>query len=331
MQRSDVLEDVMGMWKAKIILVANKLGVFHAIGNREASAKEIAKKVKAREEPLARLLNVLVGLDYLEKSKGKYSNAKKTRDFLLPSAAKDVSNFLLHLEDGSNQRMDLLEKIVKTDRPPDKWNKRLAQHAAYWRHYTYGMLDLAKLETPQILQCVTLPNNAKKLLDIGGAHGWHSMAFCKKNPGLKAVVLDFPLSVKFGKEVVKSQGMQNRVSFRIGDCTKDTMGRDYDVALLFGSLIQGYPSATTLRIFKNVHKSLKPKGVFILKIFCISEDGTKPFGAALYNLLIRIGLSKYGKTYTFREVRNLLQEAGFKNITKRDLPGSNILTGTRSY
>jgi SAM-dependent methyltransferase len=330
MEGIGILQDVLGSWTARIILVANKLGVFEAIGKGKATPKEIAKKIKVKEDPLTRLLNTLVGLSYLEKRNEMFSNSQKTRVFLLSDSPKYIGNFLNHMEDGINEHYGFLETLIKTDKAPVAWDVHMSRNPLYWRHYTYGMLDLAKLETPEILKNVTLPKNVKKLLDIGGAHGWHSMAFCKKYPGLTAVVLDLPLSAKFGKEIVKSQKMQDRISFRIGDCTKDDIGSDYDVALLFGSLIQGYPPEITLKIFKNVYRSLRPKGTFILKIFCVSEDRTKPFGAVLYNLLIRIGLSKYGRTYTFREVKDLLGKAGFRKITKKDMSGSNIIRAIRN-
>ena len=39
-------------------------------------------------------------------------------------------------------------------------------------------------------------SGARDMLDIGGSHGYYSVAICRRHPGLRAVILDLPEAIK---------------------------------------------------------------------------------------------------------------------------------------
>jgi DNA-binding IclR family transcriptional regulator len=58
-----------GMGTAKAILVANKLGVFEKLSGRSLSALELAKELGGDEQGYSKLLEPLVSLGYLRRSR----------------------------------------------------------------------------------------------------------------------------------------------------------------------------------------------------------------------------------------------------------------------
>jgi hypothetical protein len=101
-----------------------------------------------------------------------------------------------------------------------------------WRMYQQAMKDLACVVSEEIVRSTPVPKIANRLLDIGGAHGYYSKAFCERYVHLHALVLDLP-------EALVSHGLSSiddttaKVQYREGNVVTDEgkgrMGhRSYD-------------------------------------------------------------------------------------------------------
>jgi tRNA A22 N-methylase len=50
-----------------------------------------------------------------------------------------------------------------------------------------------------------VPRGARDLLDIGGSHGYYSVALCRRHPTLRAVILDLPQAVVHAETILASE------------------------------------------------------------------------------------------------------------------------------
>jgi biotin operon repressor len=324
-----IFDAIVPAAKAKAIFVANKLTVFDKLSNRWLSAEELAKEVGASERSLTMLLKALAAVGYLKYKNDKYTNAKIAQQWLVEGSTKYVGNFLRHFDDlwtiwGG------LEESVRADKPVVNGYQYFDEHPKVQRNFTLGMKDIATTVADQLVSKVKLPQQARKLLDLGGAHGYYSVAFCHKHAQLSALVLDWEKPVQIGKEVVEQEKMSHRVAFKVTDYMTDDIGSGYDIALLF-ALLHDQPPDSNQTTIKKVYAALNPGGnIAIAEV--LSYRGKKESNIGLLFALNMLACTPRGETYSYDEVKRWLQDAGFTGVKRADLrhlPGYSLVLGTK--
>jgi len=319
----------MLMARAKVILVANKMGVFNKLSRHPMSASELAKELGGQEQSLSMLLEALVAVGYLKRKDGSYQNAKIAQKWLIEGSASYIGNFLRHLDDLSRLWVDL-EEAVRTDKPAINWFDYCSQNPEVQHNFTLGMKDGAVFCAREIVSKVKVPSQPRRLLDLGGAHGYYSVEFCRQYPQLSALVIDMERAVGIGREVVSQENMSHRVSFRVGDCITDDIGTGYDIALLF-ALLHAQPPEANLAILKRVHAALNPRGVIAITEV-LSYKGKRESEFGLLFALNMLVATPRGRAYSYDEVKGWLEDIGFINIRRTGflrLPGYSLLTATK--
>lgn len=319
----------MLMARAKAILVANKMGVFDSLGRHPMSASELAKELDCQERSLSMLLEALVAVGYLKRKDGSYQNAKIAKKWLVKGGPHSIGNFLRHFDDLSRLWVEL-EGAVRTDKPAVNWFDYYSQNPEVQRNFTLGMKDGAVFCASEIVSKVKVPPHARRLLDLGGAHGYYSIEFCRRYPQLDALVIDMERPVEIGREVVSQENMSHRVAFQVGDCITDDIGSGYDIALLF-ALLHIQPPETNLAILKKVHAALKPRGVIAITEL-LSHEGRRESEFGLLFALNMLVATPRGQAYSYDAVRGWLGDVGFTSIHRTGflrLPGYSLLTATK--
>ena len=315
--------------RAKTILVGNKLGIFEKLSGHSLSAQELAAELDINEHGLSLLLDALWGVGYLQRKQGRYTNAKVAQKWLVESSPRYMGNLLRHFDD-LWEPIGWLDEAVKAGKPVRNLYDYMSEHPAAWRNYTLGQKDMAMASVSEIVRKVKLPPQARRLVDLGGAHGYHSVAFCRKYAQLTAVVIDFESAVKAGQEVVNQEGMSDRVSFKVGNYITDDIGNGYDVALLF-SIVHGDPPETNIATIKKVYDALNPGGLIAINEI-LSYRGKKESEFGLLFALNMLVNTPRGESYSYDEVRGWLQDTGFVNISRADLrrlPAYSLVLATK--
>ena len=319
----------LGIARAKTILVGNKLGIFEKLSGHPLSAQELAAELDISEHGLSLLLDALWGIGYLQRKQGRYANAKVAQKWLVESNPQYMGNLLRHVDD-LWEPFGWLDEAVKTGKPVRNIYDYMSEHPATWHNFTLGQKDMAKAVAGEIISKVKLPPQARRLVDLGGAHGYHSVAFCRKYPDLTALVIDFESAVKVGQEVVKQEEMDSLVSFQVGNYITDDIGSGYDVALLF-SIVHGDPPETNIATIKKVYDALNSNGVIVVNEI-LSYRGKKESEFGLLFALNMLVNTARGQSYSYDELRGWLQDTGFVNISRTDLrrlPSNSLVLATK--
>lgn len=324
-----MFDTILNIGTAKTILVANKLGLFQKLSGRSLSAQEVAKELGGDERGHLKLLEAMAGLGYLKRRNGKYTNAKVAQKWLVEDSPQYMGNLLRHVDDlwTLHTRAD---EVVMAGKAVVNFFEYCDEHPEVQRNFTLGQRDMAVASTGEIVSKVRLPANVTKLVDLGGAHGYHSIQFCRKYPELSALVIDFESAVEVGEEVVKKERMADRVTFKVGNYITDDIGSGYDVALLF-SIIHPDPPETNIATINKVYASLNPGGMIIINE-TLSYRGKKESLFGLLMALNMLVLTPRGETYAYDGVKDWLESAGFVNVSRADLrrlPGYSLVLATK--
>jgi predicted O-methyltransferase YrrM len=130
--------------------------------------------------------------------------------------------------------------------------------------YQRGMRAQASLLAPLLTRSIPMPRGARLMLDIGGSHGYFSVALCRRYPGLRAIVVDLPDAVEQAAPILAREKMGDRVVHRAGDALSDDLGEaEYDLVFMF-SLVHHFDDATNRRLVARAARALRPGGVMVI-------------------------------------------------------------------
>jgi hypothetical protein len=315
--------------KAKAIYVANKLRIFDKLSSQWLSAQELAREISVEERSLLMLLEALAAVGYLRHKNGKYTNARVARQWLVEGSAKYVGNFLRHSDD-LWKILDGLGQSVRTDKSFINFFQYCREHPDIQRNFILANKDIAVTASSEVVSKVKVPAAASRLLDLGGAHGYYSIAFCRKYPQLTALVVDWEKPVQIGQEVVNLEKMSERVAFKVADYMTEDIGSDYDIALLFALFHSESPEINQATL-KKVYSALNP-GATVAIAELLTYKGKKESELGLLFALNMLVNTPRGEAYSHDEVSRWLVEAGFTSVNQVDLrrlPGYSLVLASK--
>jgi len=307
--KPDIISDVRSFMKSRVILSAAELDVFSKLDGNVVSAKELAEMSGLDERATTRILDCLVTYDLLEKKNNRYRTTEKgsqlsslNRESRLPMVKhmnhiwNNWSRLTEVIKKGSNP---YLKPVVDSESKEDRNAFIGAMHVA------------AKRISAKIADAYDL-SAFKKLLDIGGGSGAYTIAFLKKNPQINAVIFDLKGVIPIAKEKVRENNFQDRVKFVGGDFYVDDLPSGCDIALLSAVIHQNSPQQN-VELYRKIYRALDPGGTLIIRDHIMDESRTNPPSGALFALNMLVN-TKGGDTYTFREVKDTLNTAGFIEV-----------------
>jgi hypothetical protein len=268
---------------ARTLAVAARTGVFAALADGPVDADQLAASLSLQAEPLRMMLDVLVGDGLLEYLCPHYTLSVGARRWLDPESPTAITTLLSHLLDYWDTWTDL-ERVVRggdvvTSEPDDG-------DEAGWLRRTRGEYELARLLADSVAMTVGLPASARSVLDLGGGHGWYAAALCRRNPRLRATVIDRAGAVRIGREIMWETDMDRVVSHQVGDIYTSDLGGPHDAALCWPLMFEPSRRQTEL-LLGRIRRALAPKAVLaIMRVYrgAGTTDEPQPAMAAALDL-----------------------------------------------
>jgi SAM-dependent methyltransferase len=311
-----------GILLARALLVATERDLFEALAAGPRTAAEVASACGTHPEATERLLDTLVGVGYLERPDG-YALTPLARKWLLRDSPRSLRDSLLFrkLEWDWIGRLDA---FIDSGEPVDF---HAAMTAEEWGLYQRGMRALARLAVPETVRRAPVPRSARDLLDVGGAHGAFSVAFCARHPRLRAVVLDLPAAVAESRallrEAAAERGVTDRVAHRSGNALADDLGNAAFDVVFVGQLVHHFDDATARALVQRCARALRPGGVLVIQEVIRSAQPSRADQlGALADLYF--ALTSAAGTRTFGEIADWQRAAGLhpqRPVRFRTLPG----------
>lgn len=292
-----------GFMETRIFLTGAELGLYTLLADDALSTEEIAERLGAERRPLTIVLDALAAMELLVKEEGKYRTAESAAALLAEGAAGSVLPMVLH---AANlwKRWSMLTELVgarAVEEDPD----------AALRAFIGAMHVGAAPQAGRIVELVK-PENARRLLDVGGASGTYTIAFLRAVPGMTTTLFDRPPVVEMARERLQEAGLLDRVTPAAGDFTTDPLPGGHDLAFLSAIIHMNSP-AQNVALYRKVYDALLPGGRIVVRDHVMSPDRTHPKGGAIFAVNM-LTATEGGNSYTFDEIRDTLAQAGFTRI-----------------
>jgi SAM-dependent methyltransferase len=171
-----------------------------------------------------------------------------------------------------------------------------------------------------------VPEGARDMLDIGGSHGYYSVALCRRHEGLRAVVLDLPEAVKQAAPLLAEEGMGDRVVHREGDALREDLGTEaYDLVII-AQLVHHFSADQNLDVTARIARALRPGGVYAI-VDAFRPTTPKDSGQIAALLDFYFALTSQSGTWSPEEMAAWQRAAGLeprRPIRLRTAPGAGV-------
>lgn len=317
-----LIDTFQAIVRARAIMAGSKLGVFDALADGPATAEQVAQRIGTDSRATDKLLSALTGAGYLKWTNNRYRLARVARKWLLSNCPCSLHDNMLH----RYLEWDIaghFEDFVKTGKAMDV-HKELP--ADKWPIYLNGMRALARLSAPEVGRRLPAPAGARTMLDVGGAHGYYSVALCRRYPDLSATIIDLPDAVQAAAPILAAENMGARVVHRAGDALAADLGTDQWDLVFTSQLLHHFDAESNKQLLQRVARALRPGGIVaILEVIRPRSPRAAGQTGALLDLFFAV-TSRSG-TWSLAELAGWQQDAGLtslKPIRLRTIPGACI-------
>ena len=311
-----MMDVYMPMMKASAIISAGQLGLFTALADGALSSTALAKAINASEVAVEKLADFLVTLGYLERQGDNFANAAHTQRWFTKHGDIDYTSGLLWTAEAW-QIMGTLADVVRNGEPKQILWDSMVDHPQMGVIFSSYMHASAKHLSPELLKHLRIPEGALRLLDLGGSHGLHSIAFCRRYLQLHAVIVDMESALTHTSALVSKEGLSERISILPGNLLDGNWGGEYDVVFYF-FVAHNQTAEDNRKVLARISKSLRPGGMLVIHEH-VADTPLSEYQAAFRLTLLTETTTR---TYSFEEISGWLKEAGFKTSERIDLaPG----------
>ena len=275
-----IMDTFIALALARTVMAATRAGVFEALAAGPLSPEEVAQRCRIDTRAAGKLLYALASCRYLRVvSSGRpsaqpersgtssvhgdrYSLAPIARKWLLRARPRSMVDAVLH------RYLDIVlmshvEEYLSTGRPV-AFHEPGFLTAEQWELYERGQRAGAIYSAPEIARRTPVPSNPRAMLDIGGGHGYYSVALCRRHPSLSSTILDLPAAVEQSRPILAAEGMSDRVKHRAGNALTDDLGIEMWDLVFMANLVHHFDAGTNRDLMRQVARALRPGGTCVI-------------------------------------------------------------------
>jgi len=289
--------------------VVAEIGVADAFDEDPQTPAQLAAKVGANPDALARVLRLLsaYGVFQVERGKVRHSPASRLLRSDHPQSMRPLAR--MFGLDINWKSYDEFEQSVRTGEPSSKkilpegfWGY-FAEHPDAGRIFNEAMTAKAQTQVPAVVAGYEFSPFAT-IADIGGGRGHLLRAVLQANPSARGVLFDLPNVIQDASGVAG-----DRLTLQAGDFFKDALPKA-DCYLIM-EVIHDWGDKESQSIFEAIRRAAQP-GAKLLVIEQMVPDDNLPHWSKMLDIHMLALLG--GKQRTREEYTVLLRPAGFKVV-----------------
>jgi SAM-dependent methyltransferase len=308
-----MLEKIFGAWVAQGIAVAAELKVADALADGPLPIDELARRLDADPDALARLLRALISEGiFIQRGDGRYAlNAlAETLRSDAPISTAGMARWL-----GAPQHRETWSHLVDSVRTGEAMTPKLrgmgafeylAEHPELQAIFNNAMTSMSESAVDAVVAAYDFAP-FPTVVDVGGGHGRLLAAIVAATPGIRGVLYDLPQVVEGAPDLLGKFGVADRVRTVHGSFF-DNVPEGGD-AYISKNVIHDWADADAVKILSNVRKAAKPGATLLLVEFVIPDHDREFIGKwADMEMLVQVG----ARERTAEEYRKLYEQAGFQ-------------------
>jgi hypothetical protein len=308
-----MMDKILGAWIAQGITVAADLKVADALADGPLPIAELARRVGADPDALARLMRALIGEGvFTQRRDGRYAlNALGAT--LRTDAAMSVAGMARMVGHPAHREhwSQLLDAIRTGEATVPKLRgmpgfEYLVENPELGEIFNEAMTNLSEAAVVPLTAAYDFSKFAT-IVDVGGGHGRFLAAILAATPSSRGVLYDLPQVVEGAPELLRTHGVADRVEI-VGGSFFDSVPAGGD-AYVAKSVIHDWPDADALAILRNIRAAAGAGATLLLAEFVIPGHHRTFIG---HWTDMEMLMATAARERTEAEYRKLFADAGFR-------------------
>lgn len=307
-----------------VIGAAARNKVFDTLAKGAKTAEEVSNETGASVRGLRAIMNALVGLELLTKNGDKYSLTPESEAFLVSNKPGTLAGFFPMSMKRLIPLWLRLDDIVRTGEPAEARNK---EHPGteFFTELVENIIPMSYGSAQALADHLKLreTKQATRVLDIAAGSGIWSIVLAQRSPQVQVTAVDWAGMIPTTKRITQKFGVIDRFKFIEGDIGKADFGSGYDVVTL-GHILHSEGEERSRHLLKKTFNALKSGGTIAIGEWIVNDERTEPLPSLMFAVQMLVN-TKEGNTFSFNEIKNWLEEAGFRNVRTVEAPGPSPL------
>ncbi len=299
---------------------AIELEIFTTVSKGNTTAETIAKTSGAVERGVRILCDSLTVMGFLNKNGADYALTDVSAAFLdkgAPAYLGGTIDFILSPQ--QKRGYDGLTQAVRLGGSPTTGDDSLDPESPMWVTFARGMLPMMMPNAQLMAEHVDADADRKlKVLDIAAGHGIFGISFARKFHNAEIYALDWANVLAVATENAEKFGVSDRYHLIPGSAFDADIGTGYDLVLLT-NFLHHFDVATCENLLRKINGSLAEGGKVLTLEFVPNDDRVSPPAEAMFSLVMLAG-TPAGDAYTFAELKQMFENAGFAHNEHIPLP-----------
>jgi SAM-dependent methyltransferase len=296
---------------SSLFFAALELDVFSHIPPEGATVAAIAKALGTDETRLRVLLNPLVGMGIL--------TLRQDGRFMLPPAYSAIlrkgpeyrgDQFLRHKE-AAGHWLRLSAIVRGTDPGPAYYPQMLQTESVRPYLESVRRTNQPHADAMMARMAGAIPR-FRRVLDVGGGHGYYAERLLELNPDLTVTVLDVAQSIAYCRERQGSNPNRDRLHFLVGDARTFEFTGEFDLVMM-NDLLHYFPLEVKAGVVRRGVRALAPDGTLAIMKIRLDGAGVRPPSSALFSLMVLVNTHTTWLETDF-EAEALLRDAGLRDV-----------------
>ncbi|MCU0726089.1 MAG: methyltransferase domain-containing protein [Planctomycetes bacterium] len=329
MTRQWTAEEILALGRsfqpACVLAAAADLDLYGAIGEGEATAGEIARRVRGKTRGVTILLDALAALSLLDKRGDRYAVPPSLRKLLVADHPESLLAMTQH-QANCLRRWAQLARTIRDGKPVEVAPSVRGADGDR-ASFIEAMDNISRAAAPPLV-AELMPIRFTRLLDIGGGSGTWTIAWLRANEEARATLFDLPPVIPLARDRLERAGLLDRVDLVAGDFYEDPLPGGADLALL-SAIVHQNSRRENRALFRKTFAALVPGGRLLVRDVVMDATRTKPPAGALFAVNM-LSATEAGGTFTLGELRDDLAAAGFANVKqlRKDEWMHSVVTAT---
>jgi hypothetical protein len=329
------LAELVGGYQASAAIGAfARLGVADALAEAPATSGDLAARVGAREDVLARLLEATLGIGlFTQDDDGRY-HLTALGELLRAEAPGSLRRYaLVSTEDWRWYAYAHLAETLRTGEPGfvaahgcRLWDY-LAAHPEAAASFQESMARISGARDQAVAASLDF-GRFHRVVDVGGGQGGLLRALLSAYPDLRGVLFDVPTAIEAAGEPLRQAGFHERCEAIAGDFRQAVPpGGD---AYLLSWILHDWDDLAAQGILRRCREAMN-KGASLFVVEMVVPEEGEPGADTFKRLVMQTDLEMLvvvgGRERTAAEFRELLAAAGFavtRTVPLEGLPWSVI-------
>jgi ubiquinone/menaquinone biosynthesis C-methylase UbiE len=319
-----VFDTLFAFQRSAALKTAIELDLFTAIGEGAQTAAAIASRCEASERGVRMLCDYLSTIGLLTKSGATYQLADVAAAFLSkrsPAYLGTTARFLLRPELKGN--FENLTEAVRRGGVPASGDNNVSDENPIWVEFARSMGPMMVPAAEAIADLVAGASGSLRVLDIAAGHGLFGIKIAQRNPHAEITAVDWSPVLAVAREHAREVNVADRYRLLAGNAFAVEYPGNFDVALVT-NFLHHFDQPTCIGFLRKVHAALRAGGRIVVLEFVPNADRISPPVPARFALTMLAG-TPGGDAYTFAELRQQLETAGFAGVSAHSLPTPQTL------